>query len=149
MNAVLALEDGTWYQGVSAGAPGHTEGEVVFNTSANTLVSAQPVNDGNWHHVAYTRNEENATLYIDGELAGIQNGFLLPGAAASTLQDEDIRILDGAVEIGRNLEIESQPERQHPRQCRRQNVVDKSRNGTLVGHSTEPGSIMRAHSTAT
>ena len=33
MNAVLALEDGTWYQGVSAGAPGNTEGEVVFNTS--------------------------------------------------------------------------------------------------------------------
>ena len=33
MNAVLALEDGTWFQGVSAGAPGHTEGEVVFNTS--------------------------------------------------------------------------------------------------------------------
>lgn len=33
MNAVLALEDGTWYQGVSAGAPGKTEGEVVFNTS--------------------------------------------------------------------------------------------------------------------
>ena len=33
MNAILALEDGTWFQGVSAGAPGHTEGEVVFNTS--------------------------------------------------------------------------------------------------------------------
>jgi carbamoyl-phosphate synthase small subunit len=33
MNAVLALEDGTFYQGVSAGAPGQTEGEVVFNTS--------------------------------------------------------------------------------------------------------------------
>ncbi len=33
MNAILALEDGTWYQGVSAGAPGQTEGEVVFNTS--------------------------------------------------------------------------------------------------------------------
>ena len=33
MNAVLALEDGTWFQGVSAGAQGHTEGEVVFNTS--------------------------------------------------------------------------------------------------------------------
>ena len=33
MNAVLALEDGTWYQGVSAGAAGQTEGEVVFNTS--------------------------------------------------------------------------------------------------------------------
>jgi carbamoyl-phosphate synthase small subunit len=33
MNAVLALEDGTWYKGVSAGAPGETSGEVVFNTS--------------------------------------------------------------------------------------------------------------------
>ncbi len=33
MNAILALEDGTWFQGVSAGAPGETTGEVVFNTS--------------------------------------------------------------------------------------------------------------------
>ena len=33
MNAILALEDGTWFQGISAGAPGHTEGEVVFYTS--------------------------------------------------------------------------------------------------------------------
>jgi carbamoyl-phosphate synthase small subunit len=33
MNAILALEDGTWFQGVSAGAPGETSGEVVFNTS--------------------------------------------------------------------------------------------------------------------
>jgi len=33
MNAVLALEDGTWYQGVAAGAAGEAYGEVVFNTS--------------------------------------------------------------------------------------------------------------------
>jgi len=33
MNAILALEDGTWFRGVAAGASGHTEGEVVFNTS--------------------------------------------------------------------------------------------------------------------
>jgi carbamoyl-phosphate synthase small subunit len=33
MNAILALEDGSWYKGVSAGAPGETSGEVVFNTS--------------------------------------------------------------------------------------------------------------------
>ena len=33
MIAVLALEDGTCYRGVSAGAPGETTGEVVFNTS--------------------------------------------------------------------------------------------------------------------
>jgi carbamoyl-phosphate synthase small subunit len=33
MNATLALEDGTWYRGVAAGASGETRGEVVFNTS--------------------------------------------------------------------------------------------------------------------
>ena len=33
MKAILALEDGTWFQGVAVGAPGLTEGEVVFNTS--------------------------------------------------------------------------------------------------------------------
>ena len=33
MNAILALEDGTWFKGVSAGAPSETAGEVVFNTS--------------------------------------------------------------------------------------------------------------------
>ena len=33
MNAILALEDGTWFTGESAGAPGETSGEVVFNTS--------------------------------------------------------------------------------------------------------------------
>jgi carbamoyl-phosphate synthase small subunit len=33
MYAILALEDGTFYRGVSAGFPGETSGEVVFNTS--------------------------------------------------------------------------------------------------------------------
>src|SRR5262245_54918082 len=33
MTAILALEDGTWFRGVSAGADGSTGGEVVFNTS--------------------------------------------------------------------------------------------------------------------
>ena len=33
MNAILALEDGTWYRGIAAGAQGEACGEVVFNTS--------------------------------------------------------------------------------------------------------------------
>ena len=33
MNAVLALENGSWYAGVAAGASGMAQGEVVFNTS--------------------------------------------------------------------------------------------------------------------
>ena len=31
--AILALEDGTWFRGVAAGADGEARGEVVFNTS--------------------------------------------------------------------------------------------------------------------
>jgi carbamoyl-phosphate synthase small subunit len=31
--AILALQDGTLFQGTSIGAPGHTSGEVVFNTA--------------------------------------------------------------------------------------------------------------------
>jgi carbamoyl-phosphate synthase small subunit len=33
MEAILALEDGTWFRGISAGAEGEARGEVVFNTS--------------------------------------------------------------------------------------------------------------------
>ena len=33
MNAVLALENGTWYRGTSVGAIGLARGEVVFNTN--------------------------------------------------------------------------------------------------------------------
>ena len=33
MNAVLALENGSWYRGAAAGASGVAGGEVVFNTS--------------------------------------------------------------------------------------------------------------------
>ncbi|HET9371968.1 MAG TPA: glutamine-hydrolyzing carbamoyl-phosphate synthase small subunit [Vicinamibacterales bacterium] len=33
MNAILALENGTWFHGKAAGAPGESAGEVVFNTS--------------------------------------------------------------------------------------------------------------------
>src|SRR5919109_3301682 len=33
MEAILALENGTWYRGVSAGAEGESSGEVVFNTA--------------------------------------------------------------------------------------------------------------------
>src|SRR3954464_3409492 len=33
MKAVLALENGIWYEGEAAGAAGETGGEVVFNTA--------------------------------------------------------------------------------------------------------------------
>jgi len=32
MKAILALEDGTWFEGTSFTGPGETGGEVIFNT---------------------------------------------------------------------------------------------------------------------
>ena len=57
MNAILALEDGSWFQGVSAGAPGHTEGEVVFNTSLSGYqeILTDPSYAG--QHVTFTVSE--------------------------------------------------------------------------------------------
>jgi len=81
-----------------------TIGDVIINTTINNLVSALPVNDGVWHHVAYTHDEESAVLYIDGELAGIQDGFLVPISISPNYMNLGIRILDGPVEIGRSLE---------------------------------------------
>lgn len=80
-----------------------TVGDVIINTSINNLISAKPVNDGKWHHVAYTRDEMNATLYIDGELSAIQNSLLVPTSIGTDYTDLSIRILDGPVEIGRGL----------------------------------------------
>ena len=37
MKAILALENGQWFEGKSVGAPGETSGEVVFNTSLTGL----------------------------------------------------------------------------------------------------------------
>ena len=80
-----------------------TAGDVIINTTVNTMVSALPVNDGVWHHVAYTRDANTAVLYIDGELSAIQNGLLVPTSISPLVTDVDLRILDGPVEIGRNL----------------------------------------------
>ena len=41
MNAVLALENGIWYEGEAAGASGETGGEVVFNTSMTGYQAAR------------------------------------------------------------------------------------------------------------
>ena len=73
MNAVLALEDGTWFSGTSVGAPGETSGEVVFNTSmtgyqevltdpsyAGQIVTICPAYDGSvstsWYPVMLVLN---------------------------------------------------------------------------------------------
>lgn len=47
-----------------AGAPGKDD---------YGIISATPVNDGSWHHVALVRQGAQATLYIDGQVRGSVN----------------------------------------------------------------------------
>lgn len=39
-----------------------------FEAPQEDLVSASVINDNKWHHVAATRDGENASLYVDGDL---------------------------------------------------------------------------------
>src|SRR3990172_10584822 len=39
-------------------------------TNYNPVCSTIPVNDGNWHHMAFVRQGVTATLYIDGAVRG-------------------------------------------------------------------------------
>ena len=42
MKAILALEDGTLFEGTSFGADGESLGEVVFNTSITAIKKSSP-----------------------------------------------------------------------------------------------------------
>ncbi len=46
------------------------------NPQPNTAQSAGPINDGQWHHVAFTRDSTNGALqvYVDGVLTGSATG---------------------------------------------------------------------------
>jgi carbamoyl-phosphate synthase small subunit len=80
MKATLALENGTCYEGESAGAPGETSGEVVFNTSMTGYqeILTDPSYSG--QIVAMTSAEigNYGITPEDGESRGVQiAGFII------------------------------------------------------------------------
>jgi carbamoyl-phosphate synthase small subunit len=98
MIAILALEDGTWYEGVSAGAPGEATGEVVFNTSmtgyqevltdpsyAGQIVTMTAPQIGNYG-VAAT-DHESATPQVAGFVIRDQSPMASNWRAQGTLKD--------------------------------------------------------------
>lgn len=42
----------------------------VWTGAQNTVVSPDPYNDGEWHHIVATQNEGGMVLYVDGEAVG-------------------------------------------------------------------------------
>jgi carbamoyl-phosphate synthase small subunit len=109
MNAILALEDGTWYSGVSAGAPGETSGEVVFNTSmtgyqevltdpsyAGQIVTMTAPQIGNYGVAA--ADQESSALRVAGFVVRDLSPIASNWRAQTTLRDYLTR--HGIVAIG-------------------------------------------------
>jgi carbamoyl-phosphate synthase small subunit len=109
MNAILALEDGTWFKGVSAGAPGETAGEVVFNTSmtgyqevltdpsyAGQIVTMTAPQIGNYGVAA--ADQESAAPHVAGFVMRDPSPVASNWRAQGTLRDYLIR--HGIVAIG-------------------------------------------------
>jgi carbamoyl-phosphate synthase small subunit len=109
MNAILALEDGTWFRGVSIGAPGDTAGEVVFNTSmtgyqevltdpsyAGQIVTMTAPQIGNYGVAA--ADQESARPHVAGFVVRDLSPIASNWRAQSTLRDYLVR--HGIVAIG-------------------------------------------------
>jgi carbamoyl-phosphate synthase small subunit len=102
MNAVLALENGTAFEGLSAGAPGLAAGEVVFNTSMTGYqeVLTDPSYAGQIVTMTVSEIGNYGVADVDSESRGVQvAGFVMrsesPMAsnwrATGTLRDYLIR----------------------------------------------------------
>jgi len=109
MIAVLALEDGTWYRGVSAGAPGETTGEVVFNTSMTGYqeVLTDPSYAGQIVAMTSPQIGNYGVSISDQESKGLQvAGFIMrdPSPIASNWRSQgtlrDYLVQNGVVAIG-------------------------------------------------
>jgi carbamoyl-phosphate synthase small subunit len=109
MIAVLALEDGTVYRGVSAGAPGETTGEVVFNTSMTGYqeVLTDPSYAGQIVTMTSPQIGNYGVTISDQESSGLQvAGFIMrdPSPISSNWRSQgtlrDYLVQHGVVAIG-------------------------------------------------
>ena len=98
MDAVLALENGVWFRGKAAGAPGQTAGEVVFNTSmtgyqevltdpsyAGQIVTMTCPEIGNYG--VTTEDEESRGVQVAGFVIRDESPVASNWRADSTLRD--------------------------------------------------------------
>ena len=80
------------------------ESEVILNPTVNNIVGAMPINDGEWHHVAYVRDANKAALYVDGIIDAVQDPTLVP--LGEKIVNWGVRSLAGPLSIGHQLEAD-------------------------------------------
>lgn len=74
------------------------ESEVILNPTVNNIVGAMPINDGEWHHVAYVRDANKAALYVDGIIDAVQDPTLVP--LGEKIVNWGVRSLAGPLSVG-------------------------------------------------
>lgn len=74
-----------------------------FDTTANNLQGEIEVDDGEWHHVAYMRDDDSARLYVDGMLDSRQEPLLYPAPAEGTVVDVGVLATAGPLVMGEFL----------------------------------------------
>ncbi|NDK25309.1 DNRLRE domain-containing protein [Streptomyces sp. TR1341] len=77
-NAPLGQTPTSWRPVLNIDGDGKLRGEFYLtgNPGASPIVSAQPVTDGQWHHVVLSSSGSTQTLYLDGVEAGSLAGTI-------------------------------------------------------------------------
>lgn len=68
------------YQVIPGVPPAADTLEYWIDEDVNDIYGAQPINDGKWHHVAFTHSlvTDRSTLYVDGEVDATSGGLMIP-----------------------------------------------------------------------
>jgi hypothetical protein len=72
----------------------------------NDITGEMPVNDGQWHHVAYIRSNSGCALYVDGRMDALQDRLMVPTniPAVSYVQYPDVFAQPGPCIFGEQLD---------------------------------------------
>ncbi|MQS15923.1 DNRLRE domain-containing protein [Streptomyces kaniharaensis] len=64
---------GSWTPVMYVGSDGKLRGR-FYGTATDSAASANPVTDGTWHHAVLSVQATAQTLYLDGQVVGVQTG---------------------------------------------------------------------------
>ncbi|MFI9271692.1 LamG-like jellyroll fold domain-containing protein [Kitasatospora sp. NPDC052896] len=82
-NTTLGTPATSWTPALYLGTDGKLRGE-FWQGAATPITSANPVNDGNWHHVLLSGAGNTQTLYLDGSQVGTLAGTIANSAQPIT-----------------------------------------------------------------
>jgi hypothetical protein len=96
----------------------------VVDFAVNDLNGEVSVNDGNWHHVAYVRDDNGCSLYVDGMLDARQERALYAPPPSGFIGGWEVRALVGPCTYGEQVSGNIDEIRIWNRGLTRQDLID-------------------------